>query len=178
MSWLQGLQIAILITTGFEQSEMIGPKNALEEAGAIVHIVAPTEGKVQGWDCIGLKPLDEFEVDVALKNASVKDYDALIIPGGFCPDDLRIDPEALAFVKSFEDKPIAAICHGPCVLINAGLVNKKTITSWPSIAIDLKNAGANWVDQEVAIDGNIITSRGPQDVSSFTRAILESLRKK
>lgn len=171
--WLFGLKVAILIATGFEQSEMVGPKQALEEAGAIVHIVSPTEGTVKGWDCIGLMPKDEFPVDITLGNAKASDYDALIIPGGFCPDDLRIDENALAFVKDFSTKPIAAICHGPCVLINAELVRDKTLTSWPSIKMDLTNAGANWVDKEVVRDGYLITSRGPDDIPAFNRALLE-----
>lgn len=173
-SWLYGLTVAILVTTGFEQSEMVGPKKALEEAGAIVHIVSPIEGKVQGWDWVALKPQDDFVVDVVLDRAHAHDYDALVLPGGLSsPDDLRLDENAVSFVKSFQSKPIAAICHGPWLLINAELVKNKTVTSWPSIKIDLTNAGAKWVDQEVVRDGNLITSRSPDDVPAFNKAMIK-----
>lgn len=176
-SWLYGFKVAILIATGFEQSEMIGPKKALEEAGAIVHIVSPVEGKVQGWDWVALEPKDAFVVDVPLNLANANDYDALVLPGGLnSPDDLRLDERAISFVKGFEHKPIAAICHGPWLLINAELVRNKKVTSWPSIKIDLINAGANWVDQEVVRDGNIITSRMPDDVPAFNKAIIDVFR--
>jgi protease I len=173
-TWLYGLTVAILVTTGFEQSEMVGPKKALEDAGATVHIVSPIEGKVQGWDWVALKPQDDFNVDVVLDRASASDYDALVLPGGLSsPDDLRLDDNAVAFVKSFQSKPIAAICHGPWLLINAQLVKNKTVTSWPSIKIDLTNAGAKWLDQEVVRDGNIITSRSPDDVPAFNKAMIK-----
>jgi protease I len=173
-TWLVGIKVAILIATGFEQSEMEGPKKALEDAGAIVLIVSPVEGKVQGWDWIALKPKDDFVVDVQLNNANPDDYDALLLPGGLnSPDDLRLDDTAVAFVKGFENKPIAAICHGPWILINAGLVQNKTLTSWPSIKIDLINAGATWVDKEVVRDGYLITSRMPDDVPAFTKAMID-----
>lgn len=171
---LNGFKVAILIATGFEQSEMVGPKQALEEVGATVHIVAPAEGKVQGWDWVALKPKDDFVVDVALNHVNPKEYDALVLPGGLnSPDDLRLDDAAVAFVKSFENKPIAAICHGPWLLINAELVKNKTVTSWPSIKIDLINAGAKWVDKEVVRDGNLITSRMPDDVPAFNTAMIQ-----
>lgn len=175
---LVGVKIAILVTSGFEQSEMVGPKRALEEAGATVHIVAPQAGKVQGWDWMVPKPLDEFTVDVPLNQTSASNYDALVLPGGLSsPDDLRIDAGALTFVQGFANKPIAAICHGPWILINAGLVKGKTLTSWYSIKIDLTNAGATWVDQEVVVDGNLITSRMPDDVPAFNKAIIEHFAK-
>lgn len=171
---LYGLKVAILITTGFEQSEMVGPKKALEEAGATVHIVSPIEGKIQGWDWMTLEPKDYFIVDTPLKNVTANDYDALLLPGGLSsPDDLRLDEVAVAFVKGFEHKPIAAICHGPWLLINADLVKNKTVTSYPSIKIDLKNAGANWIDKEVVRDGKLITSRMPDDVPAFNKAMIE-----
>lgn len=173
-TYLLGFKVAILIATGFEQSEMEGPKKALEEAGATVHIVSPVEGKVQGWDWVALKPKDEFVVDATLNHANPNDYDALVLPGGLnSPDDLRLDEAAIAFVKSFEHKPIAAICHGPWLLINAELVKNRTVTSWPSIKIDLINAGAKWVDKEVVRDGNLITSRMPDDVPAFNKAIIQ-----
>jgi protease I len=173
-AWLYGVKVAILIATGFEQSEMIGPKKALEDAGAIVHIVSPVEGKVQGWDWVALVPKDEFTVDVPLNQANANDYDALVLPGGLnSPDDLRLDESAISFVKAFQGKPIAAICHGPWLLINADLVKNKMVTSWPSIQIDLTNAGAKWMNQEVVRDGNLITSRMPDDVPAFNKAIIE-----
>lgn len=171
---LNGLKVAILIATGFEQSEMIGPKKALEQAGAIVHIVSPVEGKVKGWDWVSLVPKDDFTVDVNLKYAKLHEYDALVLPGGLnSPDDLRLDEGAISFVRSFQNKPIAAICHGPWLLINAELVENKTLTSWPSIKIDLTNAGATWVDKEVVRDGNLLTSRSPDDIPAFNKAMLE-----
>lgn len=173
-TWLFGFKVAILIATGFEQSEMEGPKRALEDAGAVVHIVSPIEGKVQGWDWVALKPKDEFVVDVTLNHVNPDDYDALVLPGGLnSPDDLRLDDAAVAFVKSFENKPIAAICHGPWLLINAELVKNRTVTSWPSIKIDLINAGAKWIDKEVVRDGNLITSRMPDDVPAFNKAMIQ-----
>lgn len=177
-SWLHGLKVAILITTGFEQSEMVGPKKALEDAGATVQIVSLSEGKIQGWDWIALEPKDYFVVDAALKNVTANDYDALVLPGGLnSPDDLRLDENAVNFVKGFKDKPIAAICHGPWLLINADLVKGKTVTSWPSIKIDLINAGGNWVDREVVQDGNLVTSRMPDDVPAFSKAMVELFAK-
>lgn len=173
-AWLYGLTIAILVTTGFEQSEMIRPKKALEEAGAIVHIVSPIEGKVQGWDWMAMQPKDEFVVDRALKNANPEHYDALVLPGGLSsPDDLRLDENAVAFVKCFQHKPIAAICHGPWLLINAELVKGKTVTSWPSIKLDLTNAGATWIDQEAVRDKNLLTSRSPDDIPAFNKSMIE-----
>jgi protease I len=173
-TWLYGFKVAILLATGFEQSEMDGPKKALEDAGATVHIVSPVEGKVQGWDWVELQPKDYFVVDVPLNQVNPNDYDALLLPGGLnSPDDLRLDENAIAFVKSFENKPIAAICHGPWLLINAELVKNKTVTSWPSIKIDLTNAGAKWVDKEVVCDGNLVTSRMPDDVPAFNKAMIQ-----
>lgn len=173
-SLLYGLKVAILITTGFEQSEMVGPKQALEEAGAAVHIVSLAEGKIQGWDWVALEPRDHFTVDAVLPKVTSNDYDALVLPGGLnSPDDLRLDENAVNFVRGFKDKPIAAICHGPWLLINADLVRNKTITSWPSIKIDLINAGGKWVDQEAVRDGNLLTSRMPDDVPAFNKAMIK-----
>lgn len=182
-SVLYGLKVAMLIATGFEQSEMVGPKKALEDAGATVHIVSITEGKIQGWDWVKLEPQDFFIVDATLKNVTANDYDALVLPGGLnSPDDLRLDDNAVNFVKGFKHKPIAAICHGPWLLINADLVQNKTVTSWPSIKVDLINAGAKWMDQQVVRDGNLVTSRMPDDVPAFNKAMIalfaESTKKK
>lgn len=171
---LYGFKVAILIAAGFEQSEMVGPKKALEDAGATVHIVSPVEGKVQGWDWYVPKPKDEFSVDVNIKEAKSNDYDALVIPGGLnSPDDLRLDKDVIIFVKGFANKPIASICHGQWVLINAKLVKNKTVTSWPSIEIDLVNAGAKWVDREVVRDGNLVTSRNPDDIPAFNKTMIQ-----
>lgn len=173
-NWLYGIKVAILVTTGFQQSELTGPKNALEEAGATVHIISPVEGKVQGWDWNTLQPQNGFDVDVSLKDAKAEDYDALVLPGGLSsPDDLRLEEKAVSFVRGFAGKPIAAICHGPWLLIDADLVKNKVITSWPSIKKDLMNAGAHWIDQEVVRDGNMITSRMPEDIPAFNHAIIK-----
>jgi protease I len=171
-SLLYGFTVAILIGAGVEQAEVIGPQQALEEAGAIVHIVAPSEGKVRAWDCYALEPKDEVEVDVSLNKAQASDYDALVIPGGLNNDDQRIDESVLTFVKGFENKPIASICHGQCLLINADLVKNKKLTSYPSIKIDLENAGAIWLNQEVVRDGNLLTSRNRDDVPAFSKALV------
>lgn len=173
-TWLYGFKVAILVAAGFEQSEMVGPKKALEEAGATVHIVSLVEGKVQGWDWYIPQPKDEFKVDVPITQANANDYDALMIPGGLnSPDDLRLDKNVIVFVKGFKDKPIASICHGQWVLINADLVRNKTLTSWPSIEVDLVNAGAHWVDREVVRDGNLVTSRNPNDISAFNKVMIQ-----
>lgn len=178
MGKLTGKKVAILVTDGFEQVELTGPKQALEDAGAITHIVSPKDDKVKGWDKTDWGK--EFTVDVVLSNASANDYDALVLPGGqINPDKLRIENQAIAFIKAFNDqlKPIAAICHGPWTLIEAGLVSGRIITSYPSIQTDLKNAGAHWVDQEVVIDHGIITSRNPDDIPAFNEKIIEEIAK-
>src|SRR5271157_5673148 len=147
---LQGKKVAILVTDGFEQPELLEPRKALDEAGATTQVVSPNDKKVRGWNTTDWG--NEVPVDVPLKSANVGEYDALLLPGGVMnPDRLRMNPEAVAFVKGFVDagKPIAAICHGPWTLIEAGAVRGKTITSWPSLKTDLRNAGANWVDKEV-----------------------------
>lgn len=172
--WLYGFKVAILVGAGFQQTEMESPKKALEDAGATVHIVSLVENKVQGWDWYIPAPKDEFKVDVAVKDANPNDYDALMIPGGLnSPDDLRLDEKTITFVKGFENKPIASICHGQWVLINAELVKNKTLTSWPSIKVDLTNAGATWVDKEVVRDGNLVTSQKQEDLPAFNKAMLE-----
>lgn len=170
---LKGLRIAILATDGFEQVELTEPKKALEKAGAAVQIVAPQGGDVQGWNHHDKG--DHFPVDRALDEAEADDYDALMLPGGVVnPDALRLEPKAIAFVQAFvkSDKPIAAICHGPWTLIDAGGVEGKRMTSWPSLKTDLKNAGANWVDQEAVVDGRLITSRKPDDLPAFCREMV------
>jgi protease I len=171
---IKGLKVAILIADGFEQIEMTEPRKALDLAGAQTVIVSPSKGKVKGWKTKTWG--DEFTVDQELSRATADEFDALLLPGGVLnPDTLRMNPTAVNFVKNFVKlhKPIAAICHGPWTLINAEAVKGKTITSWLSIKVDLVNAGAKWVDQEVAKDDNLVTSRKPDDIPAFNKAIIE-----
>lgn len=173
-STLQGKRVAILATDGFEQVELIEPRRALDEAGAITEVVSPKEGKIKGWN--HKEWGNEVPVDVPLKAAKAQDYHALLLPGGVMnPDHLRMQPDAVAFVKHFVDsnKPIAAICHGPWTLIEADAVRGHTMTSWPSVKTDLKNAGANWVDKEVVHDGRFVTSRKPDDIPAFNREMIK-----
>jgi len=165
--------VAILVEDGFEQVEMTGPRGALENAGARTAIVSPRPKTVRGWNHD--KPGDVFPVDVRLEDANPDDFDALVLPGGVQnPDTLRVNEQAVAFVKAFVDagKPIAAICHGPWTLVETGLVRGKTMTSWPSLRTDLRNAGATWKDQPVVEDGLLVTSRKPDDIPSFNEAML------
>lgn len=171
---LQGTNVAILVTNGFEQSELIEPRRALDEAGATTKVVSPVDKKVKGWN--HKEWGNEVPVDVSLGSARPNDFDALLLPGGVMnPDNLRMHPEAVQFVKHFVDagKPIAAICHGPWTLIEAGAVRGHTMTSWPSLKTDLKNAGANWVDKEVIRDGKLLTSRKPDDIPAFNREMIQ-----
>ena len=170
---LMGLRIAILATDGFEQAELVEPKRALEAAGATARVISPKEDKVKGWDKDHWG--SEVPVDVQLKAAKAEDYNGLLLPGGVMnPDKLRMQPEAVEFVKEFVDsgKPIAAICHGPWTLVEARAVSGKTMTSWPSLKTDLKNAGAIWVDKEVVVDGKLVTSRKPDDIPAFNREMI------
>jgi protease I len=171
---LHGKKVAILVTNGFEQVELTEPKRALEEAGAETHIVSPADGKVKGWDETDWG--DEFDVDLPLEQARAEDYDALLLPGGVMnPDKLRMNSKAVHFVKDFfsAGKPVAAICHGPWTLIDAGVVKGRTLTSYPSIQADLANAGAKWLDQEVIVDNGLVTSRKPDDLPAFNRKMIE-----
>ncbi len=174
MATLDGIKVAILAAEGFEQSELLEPRQALQEAGADTRVVSPAKGEVQGW-----KHFDKGEkvrVDVPLDQANAEDYDALLLPGGVAnPDQLRVNPKAVAFVRSFFDagKPVAAICHAPWMLIDAGAVKGRTLTSWPSLRTDLSNAGANWVDQDVVTDNGLVTSRKPDDIPAFNRKMIE-----
>jgi len=174
---LEGRRIAVLATDGFEQSELTEPKRLLEEAGAAVDVISPGDAaRIKGWDKKDWGK--EVLVDVPLDKASDGPYDALVLPGGVInPDHLRTDEKAVGLVKAFAKagKPIAAICHGPWTLINAGLVEGKKVTSWPSVKQDLVNAGANWEDSQVVKDGNLITSRKPDDIPAFTEALIASL---
>jgi len=171
---LAGRKVAILVSDGFEQVEMTEPRNALESAGAETTLIAPTPGKVKGWE--HTRWGNEFAVDIALDQARPADYDALLLPGGVMnPDHLRMNADAVSFVKSFCDggKPVAAICHGPWTLIEAGAVRGRKMTSYPSIKTDLINAGADWLDEEVVVDHGLVTSRKPDDIPAFNRKMIE-----
>jgi protease I len=179
MQSLQGKRVAILVENGFEQIELTEPRKALEQAGARTDVVspqqkAPVPGKVKGWNHTDWG--EEFPVDVPLEQADPSRYDALLLPGGVMnPDKLRMNAKAVQFVKSFlqEGKPVAAICHAPWTLIEAGGVRGRKMTSYPSLQNDLKNAGAQWVDQEVVVDRGLVTSRNPNDIPAFNRKMIE-----
>ncbi len=174
MNSLKGFKVAILVADGFQQIEMTGPKEALDQAHALTAIVSPIKDKVKGFK--GQVWGDEFLVDKALDQAKSEEFDGLVLPGGsLSPDTLRDNPLAVDFVKGFikSDKPIAVICRGSLILINAGAVKGKKMTSWPSIKEDLIKAGALWEDNEVVKDGNMITSRNPGDVPVFCTAMLK-----
>ena len=174
MNDLHGKKVAILVANGFEQVELTEPRKALDQAGARTQIVSPEKGKVKGWNHTEWG--DELPVDVPLQQARTDDFDALLLPGGVMnPDHLRRNPEAQKFVRSFFDngKPVAAICHGPWTLIDAGVAHGRKMTSYETIQTDLKNAGVEWVDQEVVVDGNLVTSRKPDDIPAFNREIVK-----
>jgi protease I len=175
-SKLDGKKIAILATDGFEQAELMEPRKALEEAGAKTELISPKEGEIKGWN---LKDWGQsVRVDKTLEEVHADDYDALVLPGGVMnPDRLRMDPLAVDFVRKFAEsgKTVAAICHGPWTLIEAGVIKGKNLTSWPSLKTDINNAGAHWVDQEVCTDGQFITSRKPDDIPAFNRATIEAV---
>lgn len=165
--------IAILATDGFEEAELAEPKKALEHAGATVHVIAPHTGEIKGWNMTDWGR--SARVNRELNEVSFEDYDALVLPGGVVnPDKLRLDIRAVAFVKKFfaAGKPVAAICHAPWTLIEADVVRGRTLTSWPSLQTDLRNAGANWVDEEVVVDGNLVTSRKPDDLPAFNEKMI------
>jgi len=174
----RGPKVAILVTDGFEQIELTEPRKALDQAGAVTSVVSPKNKKVRGrkiseWG-------DELPVDIALAQASSDDFDALLLPGGVMnPDKLRLEPKAIQFVKGFFDagKPVAAICHGPWSVIEAGAARGRRIAAWPSLKTDLQNAGAEWLDKEVVVDGNLVSSRKPDDIPAFNRAMLKLFSK-
>lgn len=173
---LDGKRVAILVAEGFEQAEMTEPREALNAAGARTTLVSPAEGQVQAFQHHDKG--DMFPVDLPLAQADPGEFDALLLPGGALnPDQLRTQPEAVAFVKAFfeQNKPVAAICHAPWTLIEAGVVRGRTMTSWPSLQTDLRNAGATWVDQEVVTDNGLVTSRNPGDIPAFNRKMIEEL---
>jgi protease I len=174
MTNLSGLKVAILVTDGFEQVELVEPRKALDAAGAKTQIVSPKKDRVRGWKFTEWG--DDLPVDVPLQNAKTDDFDALLLPGGvISPDKLRIEPKAVNFVKSFFDanKPVAAICHGPWTIIEAGAARGRRIASWPSLKTDLHNAGAEWLDQESVVDRNLVSARKPDDIPAFNRAMIE-----
>ncbi len=171
---LNGKRIALLATDGVEQVELTEPRKALDAAGAKTELVSPAKGKLQAWQ--HHEKGDRFTVDVELETADPHNYDALLLPGGVAnPDQLRMMPKAVRFVKSFFDagKPVAAICHAPWMLVEADVVRGKTMTSWPSLHTDLKNAGAHWVDREVVEDNGLVTSRKPDDIPAFNKKVIE-----
>jgi len=171
---LKGKKVAILVTDGFEQVELLQPREALDKAGAETKVVSLKEGPVKGWDMT--KWGKEVPADLTLDNAEPDNFDALLLPGGVINlDKLRMEPKAVAFVKSFFDsgKPVAAICHGPWMLVEAGVARGRKIASWPSIKTDIRNAGAEWVDKEAVTDGNLVTARKPDDIPAFNRAMIE-----
>jgi deglycase len=171
---LNGKRVAILATDGVEQVELTEPRKALDEAGANTVVVSPKSGKIKGWqhDHWG----DEIPVDLPLDSATAETFDALLLPGGVMnPDHLRQNKKAVEFVRRFFEagKPVAAICHGPWLLVEADVVRGRTVTSWPSLQTDLRNAGADWVDREVATDEGLVTSRKPDDIPAFNRKMIE-----
>jgi protease I len=178
MTDIKHRKIAVLATDGFEQSELTEPVKALKAAGATVTIVSLKPGEIQGMKHHDKG--DKTKVDLELSKAKADDFDALVLPGGVAnPDTLRVDAKAIAFIEQFvkAKKPIGAICHGPWTLIEANAVRGKKMTSWPSLKTDLKNAGAEWVDQSVVVDGNLVTSRKPDDLPDFNRELLTLISK-
>ncbi|MEI9960700.1 MAG: type 1 glutamine amidotransferase domain-containing protein [Limisphaerales bacterium] len=171
---LDGKKVAILATDGFEQSELEEPRAALDAAGAETYVVSPKSEVIQAWDKSHFG--DTIKVDATLQDADSEDYDALLLPGGVMnPDKLRQFPEAVEFVRAFFEagKPVAAICHGPQILIDADILRGRTLTSYPSIKTDLINAGAKWVDEKVVVDQGLVTSRKPDDIPAFNKKMIE-----
>ncbi|HKP88066.1 MAG TPA: type 1 glutamine amidotransferase domain-containing protein [Blastocatellia bacterium] len=171
---LKGLKVAILVDEGFEQVELVEPRKALDEAGADTSVVSPQKRSVPGWNFTDWG--EEVDVDVPLDQARPQDFDALLLPGGVMnPDKLRMQPPAVEFVKAFFDagKPVAVICHGPWTVIEAGAARGRRIASWPSLKTDLRNAGAEWVDEEVVVDNNLVSSRKPDDIPAFNREMIK-----
>lgn len=175
---LEGLRVAILVTKAFEEIEMTSPREALDNAGAETVLIAPMEGKVQAFD--GVEKSKEYPVDLPLDRANPAEFDALLLPGGtYNADKLRMEPKAQAFVKHFDQqrKPIAVICHAPWLLISAGVVDGRTLTSYHTLQDDLRNAGATWVDSELVEDGNWVSSRNPDDLPAFNEGMLKLIER-
>ena len=171
---LQGKRVAFLFTEGAEQVEVTEPLKAVKEAGADIDVVSLDTGPIQMFN--HLDKGDTIEADLAVSNASASDYDSLVVPGGVAnPDTMRMDENAVAFFRSFfeQDKPVGIICHGPWMLVEADVARGRTVTSWPSLKTDLRNAGAEWVDKEVVVDNGLVTSRKPDDLPAFCSKIVE-----
>jgi protease I len=174
---LAGKKVAILATDGFEQSELTEPRRKLMENGATAHVIAPHSGAIQGMQHHDKG--EKVSVDKTLDEAKPEEYDALVLPGGVAnPDALRTDEKAVGFVRAFFDarKPVAAICHGPWTLVEADVVRGRTLTSWPSLKTDIRNAGGTWVDEEVVVDQGLVSSRKPQDLDAFCKKMVEEIR--
>jgi protease I len=170
-------KIAILATDGVEQSELAEPRKALDEAGATTELISIKSGEITGWNHTDWG--ETFQVDKVVDDVDASEYDGLVLPGGVMnPDKLRMNTKAVSFVKKFfdEGKPVASICHGPWLLIEAGVVDGRKVTSWPSLQTDLRNAGAQWVDEEVVVDQGLVTSRKPDDIPAFNNKMLEELK--
>ena len=173
---IEGKKVEILTENGFEEVELTSPKRALEQAGAIVHIVSPQKEKVMAWDHDHWSI--DLPVDVPLGEAKPEDYDALVLPGGVLnPDKTRMNKDCISFAQHFleQGKPLAAICHGPQLLIETGMISGRPMTSYPSVKTDLINAGVNWVDKEVVVDNGLVTSRSPKDLEAFNKKMLEEI---
>lgn len=171
---LNGMKVALLVTDGFERVELTEPRKALDEAGAKTVLVSPKEGEVKAWESTDWG--GTYPVDQALATADAKDFDALVLPGGVLnPDKLRMDKDAVAFVRAFfdQEKPVAAICHGPWSIIEAGCAKGRRMASWPSLKTDVANAGGEWVDESVVVDGNLVSSRKPDDLPNFNREAIK-----
>jgi protease I len=177
MKKLTGKKVAIITENGFEEVELTSPKKALEEAGATVHVVSPQKDKVKAWDHDHWSI--EVPVNVVVDNAKPEDYDALVVPGGVMnPDKMRMNQKCVEFAQRFleEGKPVAAICHGPQLLIETAMINGRTMTSYPSLKTDLQNAGVDWVDKEVVVDNGLVTSRSPKDLEAFNKKMIEEIK--
>lgn len=173
---LDGKRVAILATDGFEQSELLLPKKALEDAGAQTTIVSLKSGEIKGWSQQNWG--QTVPVEMTVDQANAEDFDALMLPGGVMnPDKLRMNDDAVQFARDFVDsgKPVGAICHGPWLLVEADVLEGKTLTSWPSLETDIENAGGNWVDEEVVVDNGIVTSRKPDDIPAFSQKLIEEI---
>jgi protease I len=177
MKNLEGKKVGILTESGFEEVELTSPKKALEQAGATVHIISPQKEKVKAWDHDHWSI--ELPVDVNISQADPDNYDALMIPGGVInPDKMRLNKDCVEFARAFleEHKPVGAICHGPQLLIETGMINGRTMTSYYSIKTDLENAGVNWEDKEVIVDNGLVTSRSPRDLEAFNSKLIEEVK--
>ena len=171
---LQGKKVAIIAADMVEQVELVEPRKALDDAGAETHLISLEPGEIQGFD--HFEPADKHKVDRAIEEVDASDYDALMVPGGVGnPDQLRGDENVVSFVREFfeQGKPVAAICHAPWVLVEAGMVRGRTLTSWPTLQTDIRNAGGDWVDQEVVVDKGLVTSRKPDDIPAFNAKMIE-----